>query len=87
MNVLLPSLKSSQFVVYINTLFENLDRIANILTALNVPVSDSACRQNPPVKLASLSTVSSAKRGTAGLMNSRHMRGAMIISIRSVSKK
>lgn len=56
--------------------------IANILSVPGMPVSDSMYRQSPRVKPASLSTVISAKRGTAGSMSSRHMRGAMTISIR-----
>lgn len=55
---------------------------ANILSFIDIPGSDSVYRQSPPAKPASLSTVSSAKRGIAGSMNSRHMKGAMIINIR-----
>lgn len=50
--------------------------------ALSVLVSDNLHRQSPPARLASLSTVSSAKRVIAGSTSSRHMRGAMTISIR-----
>lgn len=56
--------------------------IANILSVLSITLSDSVYRQSPPAKPASLSIVSSAKKVTAESMSSRHMRGAMIISIR-----
>lgn len=71
--------------MYIMSLYSRIStsyRTANILSVLGTRVSDSMYRQSPPAKPASLSTVSSAKRGTAGSMNSRHMRGAMTISIR-----
>lgn len=55
---------------------------ASILTVSGITFSDTMYRRSQPVKPASLSTVIFAKRGTAESMNSRHMRGAMIISIR-----
>lgn len=46
------------------------------------PLPDPEFRQSQLVKLANLSTVSSARKDIVGSMNLRHMREATIISTR-----
>ena len=69
-------------ISYVSALFKTSSRSISYSLFSALSFSDGLRRQSPPAKPASLSTASSVKRGTAGSMSSRHMKGAMIISIR-----